>query len=150
MSWVTITASDIETRLSDPELSGSISYDLAAGQGDPTAEVISLTVAEVRGYIPQDCLDTNSDTVPPELKDTAILVAIEKLAGRLSNAGCIMTEERQRAYEFAMQRLRDTARGNYHITGGEAYSKVGLDPDSDDISGGNSTFSYGGEERLDF
>lgn len=150
MSWVTITSDDIKTRLSGPEVTSVKTYDLASGQSDPHDEAIALSLAEVRGYIPRSCKDPDTTLIPPELKDTAIIVAIEKLAGRLSGGGCIMTEERIRAHEIAIQRLRDTARGQFHFTSGIAAESAGISADSDDIQGGNSAMCYGGEAKLEF
>lgn len=150
MSWVTITSDDIQARLSGPELTSVRTYDLASGQSDPLTEVIALTLAEVRGYIPQTCRDPEASLIPPELKDTAVIIAIEKLAGRLSAAGCVMTEERIRSHELAIQRLRDTARGQFHFTSGVSVTSTGLPSDSDDIQRGNAAMCYGGEVKLEF
>tara|TARA_R110002126_G_scaffold7683_2_gene37395 strand:- start:1614 stop:2066 length:453 start_codon:yes stop_codon:yes gene_type:complete len=150
MAWLTIISSDVEARLSGPEVTAVQTYDLANGQSDPLPEAIALTLAEVRGYIPINCLDPDTTLIPPSLRDTAIIIAVEKLSGRLSGGGLIMTDNRRASFEVAIQRLRDTARGQYHVESGVAVVAATDITDSDNITGGNSAMCYGGELKLDF
>lgn len=151
MSWVTVTPDDILSRLSSPEFDGVGITDLAEGQDSPVDVGIALALAEVRGYIPEALRSDDLTLVPPELQDTAIVIAIEKISSRLSGADLVMTETRTRSLEFAIQRLRDTARGAYHITPGVTTAVCeGVSADGESIVGGNSAFGYGGEAKLDF
>jgi hypothetical protein len=149
-TWVTITGADILSRLSSPEYNGVNSYDLASGQSDPIDAGIALALAEVRGYIPESERDSDETLIPPELKDTTIVIAIEKVAGRLSSADIVMTESRRQAYEIAIQRLRDTARGYYHISSQSGGLTSTSSTDGETLTGGNEALCYGGEAKLDF
>jgi len=151
MAWVTISADDIKSRLSSPEYDGVSTYDLADGQSDPVTAGIALALAEVRGYIKENERDSDTTLVPPELKDTTIVIAVEKVAGRLAGADLVMNESRRQSYEIAIQRLRDTARGHYHITPGQASTTTETNSsDGESVTGGNASFCYGGEIKLDF
>ena len=150
MAWVTITPEEVRWKISDEEFEATQTYDLASGQADPLPEVVSLTLAEVRGYIPRTCINPDSSLIPPELKDTALIVAREKAIARLAGGDCSMTEVRSRELEFAIQRLRDTARGQFYIEPGVAVEELASDPASDDISGGNEVICFGGESKLEF
>ena len=131
---VSVKPVTVEARLSGPEITAVQTYDLASGQTDPLPVAISLALAEVRGYIPSNCLNADTTLIPPELKDTAIIITIEKLSGRLSGGGLIMSENRRQSFEIAIQRLRDTARGNYHVEPGIAVVAATDLPDSDNLS----------------
>jgi hypothetical protein len=150
MAWSTITPDEVKWKISSAEFDAAQTYDLASGQTDPLPEVISLTLAEVRGYIPRSCIDPDPTLIPPELKDTALVLAREKAIARLAGGDCSMTEVRSRELEFAMQRLRDTAASRFYIESGVASEEIARNEPSDDVTGGNAVIAFGGEGKLEF
>lgn len=151
MAWETIDEDDIKNRLSGPELEAIRTYSKATGQSDPLTDVIALALTEVRGYIPICDRDSDATLIPPELKDVAILFTIEKLAGRVSGGALIMDEDRVRAYEIALQRLRDVGYGRFHIEiAGTDTTVTTNSSDGESLTGGNDRFAFGGETKLDF
>ncbi|MBU98254.1 MAG: hypothetical protein CL429_04080 [Acidimicrobiaceae bacterium] len=151
MAWVTITSTDLETRLSGPELDALKTFSRATGQGDPTNSVIALALAEVRGYIQEADRGSDSTLIPLELKDAAIIFTIEKLAGRVSGGALVMDEARERSYDLALQRLRDVAAGKFYISKNAAASTSSTSTEEgESLTGGNNAILYGGDAKLDF
>lgn len=120
MAWTTLTADEIRTRLSGPELDLVKSAALESGQQDPLPEVIVQVINEVRGYIL--AYRTNKlgpqETIPPQLQSAAISIIRWRMAGRVAvgSAGSMMqSESRRKEYEDAMAVLKDVAAGKFVV-----------------------------------
>lgn len=116
MSWVTITESDVITKLSGPEVAAMKSAALQAAQADPLPEVISQVVKEIRGYVAGCSSNTlgEGETIPDELLGAAISRIRYELATRLPVPG-LLTEARTRANENAVTQLRDVAACRFKV-----------------------------------
>lgn len=110
MSWITLSESDVITKLSGPEIAAMKTAALQAGQANPLPEVIEQVVKEIRGYVAACASNTlgEGDTIPDELLGTAISRIRYELATRLP-VSSLLTEDRRRANEDALTRLRDVA-----------------------------------------
>lgn len=110
MSWITLTESDVITKLSGPEIAAMKTAALQAAQSNPLPEVIAQVVLEVRGYVAACQRNTLGDgaTIPNELLGAAISRIRFELATRLPVAS-LLTEDRRTANANALSLLRDAA-----------------------------------------
>lgn len=110
--WISITTDSVSQKLTDPEISAVDTYHTSPGQPSPLTETVDGVVKEVRGYI-QACakntLNDDDDTIPDSLEETALILVRHRLSSRLPDCGILVTDDRQREYEEALQRLRDVA-----------------------------------------
>ena len=115
MSWAALTATEIKTRLSGPELTALQTQALASGQSDPLPDVISQVVEEVRGYVAAGGSPLGTaGTLPPQVRAAAIAIVRWRLGGRLAAggaAGIFQTESRKQEYTDAIAQLKDVAAG---------------------------------------
>lgn len=129
MAWSRITASDVKTRLSGPELTALSGQALSTGQVDPLTDVIQQVVDEIRGYIaaaPRNHLG-HAGTIPSQLRSAALAMVRWRLGGRLSASQAVaifQTDARRKEYEDAITHLRDVANSRVAI---EKPETVGLD-----------------------
>lgn len=117
MPWTQLTATLVRELLSAPELSAIQTAALATGQADPLPGVCEQTAAEVRGYVAAHAANTLSDNVlevPGNLTRATLALVRNRLASRLPVAS-LVTEQRRREYEDAIQLLRDVAAGRYAV-----------------------------------
>lgn len=114
MSWTTITADAVQSRITDAELVAARTAAIKAGQADPLAEAISRVTQEVRGRVAANASNTlgDGDTIPSECEDAAIAVIIFRLYSRLP---ITMPQERKDAKDDALAFLRDVADGKVAI-----------------------------------
>jgi phage gp36-like protein len=126
MTWITITASDVKTRLTGVELTALQSVALASGQADPLDEVVSQVIDEVRGYVAANPKNTLGDagTIPPKLLSAALAIIRYRLATRLP-VKSILTEQRVKENEAAIRLLERIADNKFAIE----------DPVTGDVSG---------------
>jgi hypothetical protein len=110
MPWITLTETDIITKLSGPEIAAMKTAALQSGQANPLTDVISQIVAEIRGYVAGCARNTLGDgeSIPSELKGAAISRIRFELATRLPVAS-LLTEDRKTANANALSLLRDVA-----------------------------------------
>ena len=116
MSWITLTESDVLTRLSGPELSALKTAALGAGQGNPLPEVIAQVVREVRGHVA--ACDRNrlgeGQTIPDELLGAALNRIRYELVTRLPVAS-LLTDARREANRDATALLGRVAACQFAI-----------------------------------
>jgi phage gp36-like protein len=144
MAWAALTAAEIKTRLSGPELTALQGAALATGQSDPLPEVIAQVTNLIRGYIAVRYPLGTAGTLPPELKDAAIAIARWRLIGRLAigGAGGIMpSEQRKQEYDEAIKLVQSIAEGKFAIE---------LPDPIDETPHASTNAQYGGEPKLDF
>ena len=118
MSWITITDADVITQLSGPEKAAMNTAALQASQDPPLPEVITQVVLEVRGYVAACERNTlgSGSTIPDELLGAAIARIRYVLATRLP-VPSLITEDRRRANDQAIQLFRDVAGCSFRIVG---------------------------------
>jgi phage gp36-like protein len=116
MSWITITSTDVQTRLTGVELSALQKVALAPGQPDPLDDVISKVVDEVRGYIAANPKNTlgGADTVPQKLLSASLAIIRYRLATRLP-VKSILTEDRVKENADAIRLLERVADGKFAV-----------------------------------
>lgn len=107
MSWVTFTTADVLVQFSPGE---QAAYESSHGS-DKLAGVCSNVVAEIRGYLASRTALGASNTIPDSLLRTAVVMARYAFLNSLPVKG-LLTEERVKEYERAMDFLRDIARGD--------------------------------------
>ncbi len=141
--WITLTETDVQTRLSGPELAALKSAALATGQSDPLPALVASVAREVRGYVAAGERNTlgPAGTIPDELESASLARVRYELATRLPVAS-LLTEARKEANRDALARLRDVAAGKFLI----------VQPPSEDAGPqaiAPQTAYYGGAERLE-
>lgn len=107
MSWVTFDADAALAQMSPDERAG---YTAAHG-ADKLAGICSATVAELRGYLAGRTVMGAAGTIPESLARVAGTVARYHFLNSLP-VKSLLTEQRIREYERAMEYLRDIAAGN--------------------------------------
>lgn len=101
MSWISITADNLEAYLVAAQLTALRTEALDAGQADPFTEIMPDIVRKVRGYIasnPVNLLDTSELTIPPELKADVCYLIIAPMLGRL---GIALTDDQRDQVKLA-------------------------------------------------
>lgn len=141
MAWITLTEANVITKLSGPEIAAMKTAATQSGQANPLPEVIAQVVREIRGYVA--ACERNrlgeGTTIPNELEGAAITRIRYELATRLPVAS-LLTEDRRRANESAIQLLRDVARCAFLIVPPEEEAE---DQPSAPLEG-----LYGSDERI--
>jgi hypothetical protein len=106
MSWITLTAADLEARLAGAELTALKTKGLSAGQADPIPEILDQVTKEVRGHVAA-CTHNQlgaGATIPEELKSAALDMARYRVIDRLP-VPSLMTEARRTANRDARRLL---------------------------------------------
>lgn len=108
MSWITLTADDVGTRFTAPEME-AIRRTLVVS-ADPLPDVVASVVSMVRGRVGACARNTLGldGTIPANLKSTALAIAAWELLSRLPLAA-LATEARKLAYEKGLKLLEDVA-----------------------------------------
>lgn len=116
MSWITLTETNVLTKLSGPEISAMKTAALQSGQANPLTGIISQIVKEIRGYVAACARNTLGDgeTIPDELEGAAISRIRFELATRLPVAS-LLTEDRKTANANALTMLRDVASCRFNV-----------------------------------
>lgn len=116
MSWTTLTADHVKTRLAAAELAALQTVALAVGQTDPLPEIIAAVTDEIRGYIAANSSNQlgAAGAVPPRLESAALAIIRYRLATRLP-VKSLLTEDRVKENEAAIRLLERVAAGNFAI-----------------------------------
>ncbi len=116
MSWISITESDVQSKLAGAELAALKTAALASGQTNPLTEIIEQVVDEVRGYIGGNRANTlgAAGTIPQKLLSAALAMIRYRLATRLPVKSMI-TEDRKAEYDGAIRLLEQVAAGKFSI-----------------------------------
>lgn len=88
MDWIKIKNSDLDNVLSKPQLAVLKAAALSTPGRDAAAEAISSAIARIRAEIAAsgvNTLDVDHSKIPRELKDCALVLAVEILAARLGD-----------------------------------------------------------------
>jgi phage gp36-like protein len=126
MPWITLTATDVRTRLTGPELAAAQAAALQGGQGDPLPDVVAQVVAEARGYIAghaSNRLDADTSTIPAALQSAVLAIIRYRLLTRLP-VKSLLTEDRVKENEQALLLLRMVARGEFAVDAPAAAAPV--------------------------
>lgn len=105
MSWITLTAADLNDYLVAEQIDALRTEALAPGQADPFAQVAADVVAKVRAYISSNAdnlVSADTTLIPPELKLDVAYLVIAPLLGRL---GIGLTKDQTAALERAHSTL---------------------------------------------
>lgn len=113
MAWVTITASEIQEQLTQPEYSAATTAATQAGQTATSLtdaiieDVIEFVRAKTRAC-PHNTLGDGA-TIPDEVKSFAIDECVYRLLKRLPQSSRLMDDNRVRGHEDFMRVLADLA-----------------------------------------
>jgi len=116
MSWITITESNVQTKLAGAELTALKSFALASGQTSPLTEIIEQVVDEIRGYVAACARNTLgvAGTIPAKLLSAALAMIRYRLATRLPIKS-LLTDDRVKENEAAIRLLEQVAACKFAI-----------------------------------
>lgn len=113
MSWISITAADVQNRLTGAELSALKGAAKAASQNGDTilSEAISTVVKKVRGYVAGCSRNVlgETGTIPDELQSATLNLIRDYLFNRLPAMKDLNDELRQNETKAALAELRDAS-----------------------------------------
>lgn len=122
MQWITPTSTDLYDARANTLLQAATTQALASGQADPTSDVIAKVVEEIRGAIGfsgKYQVSATANTIPPNLKDMAVLKIVRKLiqrfdAGAMTGGSMLTPADQQddRVYEARLNMIRQ---GQYPV-----------------------------------
>ncbi len=117
MAWITLTTDDLLRSLSSAEHDAVRTAAVRVGQEDPVAAIIEDVVREIRGYVAGNASNTlgTGATIPDELKGASLARVRYEAFTRLPVGRALLTEDRVKANEQAIQLLRDVAAGRFAI-----------------------------------
>lgn len=108
MAWITITAADIEPRLSDEELTQYRRNYETTGKADPLAGIIAQVTNRIRRAVAKGgCTLGAGATIPDELLDAAVSIIRYRLCTSLP--GGLLNDDRRKEYDDAKAELDDVA-----------------------------------------
>jgi hypothetical protein len=108
MSWITITAADVEPRLSDEELTQYRRDFETTGKPDPLAGIITQVTNRIRRAVAKGGGTLGAGaTIPDELLHSAIAIIRYNLCTSLP--GGLLNDDRRKEYENAQEELADVA-----------------------------------------
>jgi hypothetical protein len=116
MAWITLTETDVVTKLSGPEIAAMKTAALQVAQVNPLPGIIAQVILEIRGYVAactRNLLGLGQ-TIPDELQGAAISRIRFELATRLPVAS-LLTDDRRTANANAISLLRDVAKCDFLI-----------------------------------
>jgi hypothetical protein len=105
MPWIPLTVADVKTRLAGAELTALQSAALAAGQPDPTDDIVSKVIKECRGRLRNKTRLEEGDTIPDNWAHHCLAIIRYRLYTRLPLAQ-FLTPPRQREYDDAIDALK--------------------------------------------
>jgi len=115
MAWVTLTETDLLSRLSGPEVEAFKNAVLDGREGDVIASALTQTVDMARGYIAASFTLGASGTIPQKLKgavlDIAVIDAMKRAGGVIIDPG----GERKAAKDDAIRLLEKVASGDFVV-----------------------------------
>ena len=104
MAWITLTASDLQKRVSAAEYAKV--QTLAANGAESIASVLLNVTHEIRGYVAAGGYTMGAgDTIPQELSDAAIAIARVRLLTLLPDS-VLLTKERGAEADCAFELLK--------------------------------------------
>lgn len=118
MSWTTLDATAIRTRLTDLERGAFAgSEGLNEAGYDPLPEIIATVTDLVRGYV-AGCASNPmgpAGTIPARLESAAASIVRYQLLTRLPVNAPAFMEQRRKEYEDAIALLKDVASGKFAV-----------------------------------
>jgi phage gp36-like protein len=124
MSWITLTTSDLKSRLAEKE-SEALGEYLVEGFDETADSILRGSIAEVRAAVDQ-CEENTlgpDGTVPQSLQEQCLVIARHRLLDCIpTENNTFLTESRKADYDRATTRLELVARGDFGI-GEEGYSE---------------------------
>ena len=150
-NWVTPTVSDLNDYLAGPYATAVQNAALAAGQANPFADIMTNVVLKIRTAIRGGSVKNvnaiqvslTPNTIPPDMLDDAMALIVERMQGRLRNAGIKLGAE-------AIEKAADVARRNIErVQAGIATVTMPTDPlVPDDQERGGATQIVRANRRL--
>ncbi len=125
MKWISITPADLESALNKPQL--EILKSSRLGLNGVDAEVIGLIVSRIRAEIASsevNFLDEDHSTIPPELKECALRLAVEALQLRIPSME--LSDAQKRHADYARDTLLRVAESKLYISRPEHPISTGL------------------------
>jgi hypothetical protein len=111
MQWTLVTVGDLNDSRAAPIVEAARTSVLASGQSDPVPNLIAKVVEELRGVIGfsgKYQLDGTSDsTLPPNLKDLAVLRVGRMAKSRIAMPWDETDKEDERTYQSRLGSIRD-------------------------------------------
>ena len=104
-SWITLTVADLADYLVSEQLDALRTEALGPGQADPFGKVAADVVAMVRSYIasnPENLVDPNPLSIPPELKLNVCYLIAAPMLGRLNQS---LSDDQRRQLDLAQTTL---------------------------------------------
>lgn len=104
-AWITLAVSDLNALMLAEQLDALRSEALAPGQADPFTEIAPAIIAKVRAYIasnPENKVDANVLTIPPELKIDVGYLILAPMMIRLSQP---LSKDQEKQVEIAHSTL---------------------------------------------
>lgn len=114
-AWVAIGADDVAGVITEGELSEYRSRSITATQPDPVAAAIAAVTSGIRGVLaPQNILDADTTTLPPELFDDGVWLVAERILGRFPDRP--LTDLRKDRIRRAVEALDDYRTGKRKVS----------------------------------
>jgi hypothetical protein len=113
--WTSITIDDLNDRKLAPYVDALRTAALANGQFDPSEQIITDAVAQIRSEIgswPRNILDSDATKIPSDLKGLAVRMVLRDMKGRLEEA---LTEDERREKQSDENLLERIAAGKRAI-----------------------------------
>lgn len=117
--WTSLTSSQLAERFAGPELDAIKNAALAEGQDADTLldNALARITATVRGYV-GGCAKNSlgpDGTIPDELTDAALALAVYQILTRLPGMGGLLDEKRASNRDEALTLLRDVSACKFAI-----------------------------------
>lgn len=148
MAWETITSDDVDHVLSSSE---KTTVGTAYAGTMTVADVISLVVSRVRGYVGKvaDLEDSEAETIPPNLRLTALVLIRHHLLSRIPGSETLLTDVRLTEYQDATRELERVAKGLIDIE-----RPAACVPDKVEVASGvaysSGAAAFGGDSLMEF
>lgn len=109
MSWRALTAEDVHSAMSEPEVTAFTTKLLVGGQADPLEEIVAQVTLEVREAI-RSCRDNSLHATASYLPEGCIRHAVAMARFRLlTRVGDEISEERKMEYREAQGYLKEVS-----------------------------------------
>jgi len=113
MSWITITETDLKTRIDPSELAAYRAAATDGGQADPVTGLIASVTDLVRGYAGVRYALGAGNTIPERLLDTTLSIIRYRIITRIP--GLVVDEHRTKEYDDAIKLLERVAKGDFAL-----------------------------------
>jgi hypothetical protein len=115
MSWIVLTAADLNAYLVADQVEAIRTAALGAGQTDRFTEVMPFVVARVRSQIQarMQSVDLVANSVPPSLKTDVCMLVIEAIQAGIP--GLSLTEDQKQLIRKAEDHLKSVASGDLFV-----------------------------------